>query len=119
MGRLRLAATKYGWWIALSWTVAIIVGVALGTVLLIAAYAVINTVGTTLYLSAVDGRTQRGRRRWRTFVPLTILQVPVGVLGVMASPGGTSPTDKLVGDPDVRSRAAFSRMWRGTGRGAP
>lgn len=119
MDRIRLVVAKYAWWIALSWVVAIIVGALLGHLLLAGIYAALNTLGATLYLSAVDPGTKRGRRRWRTFVTLTILQVPAGVVGGLVSPGGVSPTDRLVGDPDTRNRFAFSRMWRGTARGHP
>ncbi len=111
--------TKYAWWILLTWAVASVVGTIVHQLFLMCVYTAMNSTGAVRYLSAVDDRTMRGRRRWR-FVPLlTVLQLPVGVLGAMVSPGGTSPTDRLAGHPDTRSRFAFSRMWRGTGRGAP
>jgi hypothetical protein len=108
--RIRFLAAKYGWWMALSMALAVAIGVAFNLILLLVLYAGLNTAGTAFYLSGLDIRSQRGRRRWRIYVALTVLQLPAGIIGVFASPGGTSPTDTLVGDPRYRDEGGTG-VW--------
>jgi hypothetical protein len=114
MSGLRRLVERHGGWLLASGVVVVVLGVLTGW-WLVALYGFVNSAGTVLHLDGLGPRSLGLRRRRRVLVPLTVLQLPVGIGGLLASRGGRTPTDAMFEDEGVRTGMAGSFPLRDGG----
>lgn len=117
MSGVRRIVREYGVWAGVALGITLVVAAATGWWLLLV-YGVVNAAGSVLYLDGLDRRTQSTRWRRRWLPVMTVLQLPVGLLGVLASKGGTDPIDGSIGHEDIRNAVPGANLY-GHGRGHP
>lgn len=74
------------WWTVSLLAITALLGIVVGPLSLWLAYAVFNLIGVWFYCDH-HGPRRQGRQRW--IKVLAILQLPVGLIGLLASGGGT------------------------------
>lgn len=116
MTSMRRTFARYGRWLLAAMLVTAIV-VAVTGWWPIAVYSAINLIGLVLYLDGISPRHRGGEAKHRWFPLLAIVLLPIGIYGVLASNGST-PSDGMRGDPNLRDDVARSTRPATGGEGA-